>query len=105
MKHAILGAVLAALTLLCVLAPAEARRAHRISLAPVPVPGSMVDDRYLHLRLPEAYGTARALERSASHEGPVMNHPFTALAPEYGRLPDTARITAALSPRAIAKQL
>lgn len=55
---ALAGALLAA-------HPAEARKAKRLDLAPVPVPGAMVDDRYPNLRLPEAYGTARArkLER------------------------------------------
>jgi hypothetical protein len=56
----LVGAVFAALVLLvAVYIPADARRA-RHSLAPVPVEGAMVDDRYPHLRLPEAYATARA---------------------------------------------
>lgn len=45
--------------------PAEARKAKRLNLSPVPVSGAMVDDRYPHLRLPEAYGTARAQQRQA----------------------------------------
>lgn len=53
------GAALAALVLLvAVYVPADARRAKQ-SLAPVPVAGAMIDDRYPHLRLPEAYATAR----------------------------------------------
>lgn len=67
MKHAFLGAVLAALALLCALSPADARRAHRVGAHQVtPVPGAMIDDRYPHLRLPEAYGAARAWKRSSA---------------------------------------
>lgn len=40
--------------------PAEARKAKHVDLHPVPVPRAMVDDRYPNLRLPEAFGTARA---------------------------------------------
>lgn len=65
MKTAFLGAVLAALTVLFALSPAQARRAHKLNLAPIPVSGAMIDDRYPHLRLPEAYGTARAWKRSS----------------------------------------
>src|SRR5690348_9934359 len=54
-------ALAAALGLLLCVNAAEARRARHISLAPVPVSGAMVDDRYPHLRLPEAYGSARAV--------------------------------------------
>ena len=56
------GAALAVLCLLAVIAAAaEARRAERHSSdAPATVAGTMVDDRYLHLREPEAHATARA---------------------------------------------
>ena len=55
-----LGAALAALVLLFALVhPADARP-RQVSLAPVPVAGALVDDRYPHLRSPEAYSTARA---------------------------------------------
>ncbi len=46
--------------------PAEARKAHhRGNLSPVPVAGAMIDDRYPNLRLPEAYGSARAWKQRA----------------------------------------
>jgi len=59
----IFGAAFAALCLVACAYPADARRA-RVNLAPMPVPGAMIDDRFPHLRLPEAYGTARAWKRS-----------------------------------------
>ena len=56
------GAALAVLCLLAaVAAPADARRVKlHLSDAPAPVTGAMVDDRYPHLREPEAHATARA---------------------------------------------
>src|SRR5882757_4361756 len=68
MKNTLLGALLAALALLCALSPADARRAHHVrhmSDAPVLVPGAMVDGRYPNLRLSEAYDAARAWKRGA----------------------------------------
>lgn len=53
-------AILAVALVAASITVAEARQARRPNLAPIPVPGAMVDDRYPHLRLPEAYGTARA---------------------------------------------
>ena len=61
MKTALAAVILAILTL----HPAEARRARHVDMAPVPVAGAMVDDRYPHMRLPEAYGTARAQQPQA----------------------------------------
>jgi hypothetical protein len=62
------GAALAALfsCLISLLAPAPAdagpRRA-RVDLAPATIAGAMIDDRFAHLRVPEAYATARAWPR------------------------------------------
>jgi hypothetical protein len=66
------GAALAVLCLLAVVAdPADARRAKR-SLAPVPVAGTTIDDRYPHLRDPEAHAIARAWQgRNGSLSGIV----------------------------------
>ncbi len=60
-------ATLALASALCAAHPAEARKAKRLDLSPVPVPGAMVDDRYPHMRLPEAYGTARARKPLQRH--------------------------------------
>jgi len=62
------GAALAVLVLifLIVAIPANARRA-RHSLAPVPVAGAVVDDRYPHLREPEAHATARAWSKGGTN--------------------------------------
>ena len=56
------GAAPAVLCLLAVIAaPADARRvARQLSDAPATVAGAMVNDRYPHLREPEAHATARA---------------------------------------------
>ena len=57
-----LGAAPSALALLLAFAPpAVAQRAQ--SLAPVPVAGAMIDDRYAHLRAPEAHASARMWQR------------------------------------------
>lgn len=107
MKHAILGAVLAALALLCALSPAEARRMHRVNMAPVPVVGAMVDDRYQHLRLPEAYGAARAWKRTrrAGRHVSALHGLATAItAPARfigGRLICAVNVGAALAERGI----
>lgn len=59
-------ATLALAGAICAAHPAEARKAHhRDNLAPVPVAGAMIDDRYPNLRLPEAYASARAWKRPA----------------------------------------
>jgi hypothetical protein len=53
-------AALAALCLMLIAAqPADARRARHVAATPDPV-GYVVDDRYPHLRMPEAVATARA---------------------------------------------
>jgi hypothetical protein len=58
--HARLCAALAALCLMIVAAqPADASRSRPVAKAPDPT-GYMVDDRYPHLRMPEAAATARA---------------------------------------------
>ena len=59
-----LGAALAALCLIPITNAADARRAKRVSMAPIPVAGAVVDDRFAHLRLPEAYATTRAWPKS-----------------------------------------
>lgn len=63
MKLLVLLAIAGTITAAC---PAQARKAHKVNLAPVPVSGAMIDDRYPELRLPEAYGTARA-QRPQKH--------------------------------------
>lgn len=59
--------LLAMLMLACFVGNAEARKSRRVNLSPVPVTGAMVDDRYPNLRLPEAYGSARAHRTYAKH--------------------------------------
>lgn len=56
--HRILGAALAALFLFALNQTADARK--RDPHAVVPVTGAVIDDRFSHLREPEAYATARA---------------------------------------------
>jgi hypothetical protein len=67
MKHRrVLGAALAALCLIPIAAqPAETRRARHVAATPEPT-GYMVDDRYPHLRMPEATATARGWPQAKS---------------------------------------
>ena len=67
------GAALAVLCLLAVVAaPADARRAKRhLSDASALVAGAVIDDRYPHLREPEAHATARAWKGSSPLSGIV----------------------------------
>jgi hypothetical protein len=52
-----IGAAFAALVFMLALTHHAAPQ----SLAPIPVPGAMIDDRFAHLREPEAHASARAL--------------------------------------------
>ena len=63
MRHALPGAAIAALAITLAL-PVQARRL-RVDMAPTPHAGAMVDDRFAHLRMPEAYATARKRDHRA----------------------------------------
>lgn len=67
-----LGAAAAALVIVLA-CPAQARRL-RADLAPTPHANAMVDERFAHLRLPEAYASARARDHrhKSSH---TSSHP------------------------------
>jgi len=57
-----IGAATAALVFVIAIETAQAR--NRLDPAPVPVAGAMIDDRFAHLRVPEAYASARAAART-----------------------------------------
>lgn len=89
-----IGAVIAALCLMLIASPADARRARHVVKAPEPV-GYMVDDRYPNLRAPEATATARAWK---GWKGSSLGAPARFIG---GRLICAINVNAALSARGI----
>jgi hypothetical protein len=90
----VIGAALAALCLLLIVAPVDARRGRPVAPSPDPV-GYVVDDRYPHLRMPEATATARAWR---GWKGSSLGAPARFIA---GRLTCAINVNAALAERGI----